>query len=442
MRKNHLNYIPLRMELKGIYWEHPPTKKSAYKKYSYLVKLYIGDVEVYVAPPFSVDETEEDSVWAQASACGDDTFDITNHKVNNEVLSRRCYGWTLNSDQKVFIEGDVKISMYRKKVYLNKRLDNFGKEKIKEIGHVWFNTMFACPAFCGGIYIHGDQQLPYPLGGTTLTNINGNNTTSIEKSESFKHGKSGMNGRKKSQVRVEDIIVPPGLTEHCPPDSLNLIYTSHNLTPPREKIMKLLLEAHNNGLVWDCYNEKRKKNCPSQPIAKAIEGKFNGDGPWLLKREPNDHVLVFDRLEIDKACKNDRLDLQMKLIVVLKCLDENEKDKCELARKFMLNVSNEQQRFNDKRRQKMVLDSYVERHGKFSQKPNYGIDEFGNEVLTGSVVSTQPFRGDVRLVDYELRRKYFGRQRSDSVSVYPPVHHKCPLLATECDNAEECKKVA
>lgn len=72
----------------------------------------------------------------------------------------------------------------------------------------------------------------------------------------------------------------------------------------------------------------------------------------------------------------------------------------------------------------MVVDHYVERQGTFSHKPNYGIDEFGNEILTTSVVNTQPFRGDVRLVDYELRRKYFGRQRSESLSVYPPVDHK------------------
>lgn len=37
---------------------------------------------------------------------------------------------------------------------------------VKEIGHVWFNTMFSCPAFCGGVYVHGDQQLPYPTRGS------------------------------------------------------------------------------------------------------------------------------------------------------------------------------------------------------------------------------------------------------------------------------------
>lgn len=35
----------------------------------------------------------------------------------------------------------------------------------KKIGHIWFNTMFSCPGFCGGgSYVHGDEAFPYPEG--------------------------------------------------------------------------------------------------------------------------------------------------------------------------------------------------------------------------------------------------------------------------------------
>lgn len=33
-----------------------------------------------------------------------------------------------------------------------------------QIGRVWWNTMFACPEFCGGYYQHGDEAYPYPKG--------------------------------------------------------------------------------------------------------------------------------------------------------------------------------------------------------------------------------------------------------------------------------------
>lgn len=39
------------------------------------------------------------------------------------------------------------------------------KEREK-LGHVWLNTMFICPQFCGGAYVHGDEAYPYPKGGS------------------------------------------------------------------------------------------------------------------------------------------------------------------------------------------------------------------------------------------------------------------------------------
>ena len=44
----------------------------------------------------------------------------------------------------------------------------FQSGKADKLGHIWFNTMFTCPGFCGGAYIHGDEAYPYPDKGATI----------------------------------------------------------------------------------------------------------------------------------------------------------------------------------------------------------------------------------------------------------------------------------
>lgn len=43
-------------------------------------------------------------------------------------------------------------------------VSNLQKQDRKKIGHIWMNTMFTCPGFCGGNYMHGDEAYPYPNG--------------------------------------------------------------------------------------------------------------------------------------------------------------------------------------------------------------------------------------------------------------------------------------
>lgn len=316
-------------------------------------------------------------------------------------------------------------------MYGSERVD-VRKKKAKEIGRVWFNTMFACPASCGGITPHGDRLLTYPAGGTSLVkNLAKDEVAEPGCSRNSLRKSKRVTRREKAQMRVEGFIEPPGLERHAPPQTIEEVYTAKGIRPPRENIRKLLLEAHANGLVTDAYNQRRNEMEGCTPVAKAPEGAPRGSGPYSVKRNPDEHVLVFDRLEIDKACKNEKMDVNMKLILVLRCLDDANIEESEKARKFLLDMSGKQRQFNEKRREKLVYDAYCERVGKkFSRRRNYGLDDYGNEILTGQIVSTQPYRGDIRLIDYDGKRKYFGRQRQDSASKYPPVHHRCPLL---CD---------
>lgn len=103
--------------------------------------------------------------------------------------------------KRVFIEGDVRIDFYAKKWFKglgwtlvsyillsidiqNKaiflvhficlfckynKLNDYScimQKDREKLGHVWFNTMFTCPGYCGGTYIHGDEAYPYPKGGS------------------------------------------------------------------------------------------------------------------------------------------------------------------------------------------------------------------------------------------------------------------------------------
>jgi hypothetical protein len=77
---------------------------------------------------------------------------------DDNCVSRRCYGWTVPENKRVFLEGDIRMDIFQKS-----RLKLFNvKQERKKIGHIWFNTMFTCPGFCGGQYIHGDEAYPYP----------------------------------------------------------------------------------------------------------------------------------------------------------------------------------------------------------------------------------------------------------------------------------------
>uniref|UniRef100_A0A915DBI0 Phosphatase tensin-type domain-containing protein n=1 Tax=Ditylenchus dipsaci TaxID=166011 RepID=A0A915DBI0_9BILA len=62
--------------------------------------------------------------------------------------------------QTVFLEGDVRIDLFQKSQLQLAKI-KLKKQEKKKIGHIWMNTMFSCPGFCGGQYVHGDEAYPY-----------------------------------------------------------------------------------------------------------------------------------------------------------------------------------------------------------------------------------------------------------------------------------------
>ncbi|GMR48174.1 hypothetical protein PMAYCL1PPCAC_18369 [Pristionchus mayeri] len=469
LRKKELNYIPLRCELVGIFLERPPKQSSFPVKKGLEVRVVNGDVTVFEGKPICLSKEEwedEERVWERGVSRGEDSYDEKSGSGN--CLSRRAYGWEVPEDKRVFLEGDVRLEILSVKPLKNK------------IGHCWFNTMFTCQIFCGGAYIHGDEAFPYPPGGTTISEGSSVNEQSKSGSASLpssppstpKMGSGSLSGRRApsfdarktsrtprfsnvmkkfadgvsyrnssdaSMSEKEDkkgrqtrndtntdrqlvatpftLVSPPGLDAHCPESSLKLIYGNSERKPPRELIEKMVMHAHTHNMVNDSYNERRL-SVPQQgpPVEKAPEGRPTAAGPNAIMRRDDEHVTVFSVLEMDKACKNKELDAGFKMIVVTRCLSDKESD-LRLADKFLEVTREKQAQRDEKKREKVEA-----RQRRLQSGGGRGSDEGADNVCARRKEGEDPRQEDPFL------KKYFYRQRADSVSRYPSHNHRCPLV--------------
>uniref|UniRef100_A0A1I7XRN8 Phosphatase tensin-type domain-containing protein n=1 Tax=Heterorhabditis bacteriophora TaxID=37862 RepID=A0A1I7XRN8_HETBA len=130
------------------------------------VRVANGDVDVFLGEDMWISNEEwtaEEELWSgNVVANGDDSYDPCNPQPGRDCISRRAWGWRVPADRRVFLEGDVRVDLFSKQ-----KLLGFNQDR-KKLGHVWFNTMFACAGFCGGVYRHGDEAHPYPEGATTI----------------------------------------------------------------------------------------------------------------------------------------------------------------------------------------------------------------------------------------------------------------------------------
>jgi protein-tyrosine phosphatase len=166
LRDKQLNYLPLKIELVGIYIERPPKTRALLGKGSINLRVANGDIDVFHGAELSLssdDYDREDEMWAKyPNMIGEDSYDPYNPQPGKDCISRRCYGWTVPSNARVFLEGDIRVDIVKSPPL------SFIARKPDKIGHIWFNTMFTCPSFCGGAYIHGDEAFPYPDDGATI----------------------------------------------------------------------------------------------------------------------------------------------------------------------------------------------------------------------------------------------------------------------------------
>ncbi|KAL3110153.1 hypothetical protein niasHT_015756 [Heterodera trifolii] len=162
LRERKLNYMPLRCELVGVYLERPPKLGGPFSKGALKVRVAVGDVDVFLGNELWLDgekyEEEEELHKRFPLMSGEDHYDPSRTDAHHNCISRRCYGWTVPENRRVFLEGDVRVDIFQKSQL---KLFNVKQEK-KKIGHIWFNTMFTCPGFCGDAYTHGDEEYSYP----------------------------------------------------------------------------------------------------------------------------------------------------------------------------------------------------------------------------------------------------------------------------------------
>jgi len=169
LRDKKLNYIPLKVELVGVYLEKPPRTGGLLKKGAFTLRVANGDVDVFHGLDLCISNEqydEEEEIWKKNPVPhGEDSYDPNNPQPGKDCISRRCYGWTVPSNKRVFLEGDIRVDIMKSS---HIKPIPFFSGKADKLGHIWFNTMFTCPGFCGGAYIHGDEAYPYPDKGATI----------------------------------------------------------------------------------------------------------------------------------------------------------------------------------------------------------------------------------------------------------------------------------
>ncbi|CAD6196881.1 unnamed protein product [Caenorhabditis auriculariae] len=174
LRQHQLNYVPLRVQLVGVYIECPPKSRNSIFRDQLSLRVANGDVDVFYGPPMGINDdiwTQEEAAWARnASPIGLDSYDPNNPIPGHDCISRRAFGWTIPESKPVFLEGDVRVDLFVQRWFISM----FSSTARAKVGHIWFNTMFCCPNACGGTpYVHGDEAFPYPDGETTIAEKKG-----------------------------------------------------------------------------------------------------------------------------------------------------------------------------------------------------------------------------------------------------------------------------
>ncbi|VDO90158.1 unnamed protein product [Heligmosomoides polygyrus] len=333
MHKHGLTYTPLRIELVGVYVERPPQPGVTFKG-DLVMRVAQGDIEMFTGAPITITRQqwmEEEKLWAGKVPFGKDSYNPAVHAfdVNKTCISRRAWGWSVTHPYRVYLEGDIRVDIFSETTTTGSRLRK-NKKKREKIGHVWLNTMFTCPGSCGGGYRHGDEMSPYPEGATSITerrtsapstssaglvataappcspspsapapvaSRKSHGSDSHISDDSQKKRKTLSSSERWEATNLE-LILPPGLEEHCPFSTLADLYGDPNKAP-RFGIEELLRNAHCSDLVHDGYNERRR-SLPTQgePVDMAAEGRPEAAGPALIRRNREEHVHVFPLIEL------------------------------------------------------------------------------------------------------------------------------------------------
>ncbi|TMS38813.1 hypothetical protein L596_005454 [Steinernema carpocapsae] len=364
---NHgLDYTPYQIEIVGVYIEQPPQNGRFSSMNGLNITISCGDVEVFNSPTLVLDketmEEENELTERFPNYQGEDSYEQS----RGDCLSRRCFGWTMPEDNRVFLEGDVCVRINRSSL---SSAFNKTSVKLKKLGHIWFNTMFTCGHYIQTPYVHGDEANPYPEDGTTIAR-----KISEDESDAFDPNEpstsKGLRRGKKQSLRYE-INEPPGLEAHCPQATVSAIHRN-SVEAPRISIRKMLEKAHEKNLVSDDYNEKRKAAMGSgEPIPKAPVGRPMASGPNCVMRKPDEHAFSYGAFEVDKVCKANNVPPGFRVIIVTRCVNRTEVKEVDEAETRLQQTRHCQKFYEHKKRQEMQakLENKIKKNIEAEHKP-------------------------------------------------------------------------
>ncbi|CAL2042090.1 unnamed protein product [Caenorhabditis brenneri] len=405
LREKKLNYLPLRMQLIGVYIERPPKTSDGSK-----IKVVVanGSRVIFSPPKLTIKSREyiaEVDSWRPVS--DNDVEDLE----RRQYVSKRAYRFMVPKSSPVFVEGDVRVDL------LNAEKKLLSSDK--KIGHVWFNTMFAC----GQSFVYGDKKDPYGFQCTSI----GRERTMF----SWETMMEDPDGQDRTVRNVWKIVEPAKLKEHTPEESLKRIYRDYGMTPPREEIARRLYKAHDTGIVNDVYKQRQLETGGAAYSPEG--GNLNdtvGNGPFQIPLEHGEHVLTFPVYEMDRALKNKKLDNGMKMHVVLRCIDE--KMAFESETYCQKTFENEEQARSG------PVSSNMRNYAPTTPNPEaIGAEKMKKPVVRYALNGTYNGRAHESLNDARFKDsvsaqsdrwcRFYYKQRSDSESEYPPLEHTCPL---------------
>uniref|UniRef100_A0A8R1HNR5 Phosphatidylinositol-3,4,5-trisphosphate 3-phosphatase n=1 Tax=Caenorhabditis japonica TaxID=281687 RepID=A0A8R1HNR5_CAEJA len=417
LREKELNYFPLRMQLVGVYIENPPkTRKGAMQ---FKVKVSNGSSTVFDSAMMTITGEpyhEEKEAWRGVSRMS--STEQFNPTECSGFVSRRAYCFMVPEEQPVFVEGDVRVDL------LAGGRSRFNKNKI---GHVWFNTMFAC----GMNFTYGDETWRYneKTGETTIGLKHfGAGREPLEQHESQGEHITLRDGMK--------ILKPPGLDKHTPPKTLENVYESYGMTPPRHRISRLLYEAHLKGIVKDDYNIRKDREKCEEPFVPygRLEDPKGTKGPLRILYKEGEHILTFPVYEMDRALKDETLGDRLRMHVVLKCIDSSDAAMMEKSERFCsATFANEDRRRAQAASVNAPCVTSARASGAEKQVPptvQYSSGGKRYDGIASECLYDHMYRNDWKSHSDRWCR-YFYKQETCSPSKYPEGPHKCFLVGKE-----------
>ncbi|PIC37698.1 hypothetical protein B9Z55_016237 [Caenorhabditis nigoni] len=408
MRRKELNYFPLRQELLGVYLERPPKTRSSQSKVK--VKVSNGATVVFTSKPLYINKRnyrKELASWRDSTECN--TF----YPGGAPFVSKRAYTFMVPENNRVFVEGDVRVDLLDDDFHL--------PMADRKIGHVWFNTMFVCKGMCGGDFVYGDKVWPYE-----------NEDTSIGRYKKNLPQKDILEN--KTYKGNWQILKPDKWDEHCPAESVHEMYTSKQMEVPRDMIIQHLYNAHEKKIVTDDHNDRTLPAGSDAYIPLGVlDPPAEVGGPFQIPHKRNQHVLTFPVYEMDRALKNKKLNNGMKLHVVLQCIDSKDATQSELAKAFcdkthanterlgasVANQLHEQYRPVARSADALGAEKKMPPAVRYSRDGGY--EGTPSEKLTDEYYKNKKFASDPRWC------RFYYRQRKESPSRWPKLKPICPL---------------